>query len=231
MFRKGFTLIELLIVVAIIAILAAIAVPNFLEAQVRAKVSRVKSDLRTLATAIEAYTVDHNKQPLDYSVGRGDRAISNLPPGALQPSGIPHPGYGEGTGTFRGPGLSTPIAYISDCWLKDPFVSATESSLLVDYDQQVYTYNWFTPDGVLRGVNSPVATYQSNRYADHYGAWRIGSIGPDRNWYNAPGATSGVPRASIVYDPTNGTVSYGNIWRSQKEGEVKTRPPLDNSSN
>ena len=58
--RTGFTLIELLIVVAIIAILAAIAVPNFLEAQIRSKVSRVKSDMRALATAQESYYVDWN---------------------------------------------------------------------------------------------------------------------------------------------------------------------------
>ena len=61
--RDAFTLIELLIVVAIIAILAAIAVPNFLEAQVRAKVSRTISDMRTLNTAIEAYAVDFNLHP------------------------------------------------------------------------------------------------------------------------------------------------------------------------
>ncbi len=62
--KRGFTLIELLIVVAIIAILAAIAVPNFLEAQVRSKVSRVHSDMRSLATAVEAYQVDYNKPPV-----------------------------------------------------------------------------------------------------------------------------------------------------------------------
>jgi len=65
MFRrfKGFTLIELLIVVAIIAILAAIAVPNFLEAQIRSKVSRAKADMRSVATALEAYFTDNNHYP------------------------------------------------------------------------------------------------------------------------------------------------------------------------
>lgn len=60
---KAFTLIELLVVVAIIAILAAIAIPNLLEAQTRAKVSRVKSDLRTHGVALEAYRVDWNRYP------------------------------------------------------------------------------------------------------------------------------------------------------------------------
>src|SRR5690349_18050638 len=60
-FTRAFTLIELLIVVAIIAILAAIAVPNFLEAQTRAKVARVKADMRAVATANVTYKVDTGK--------------------------------------------------------------------------------------------------------------------------------------------------------------------------
>ncbi len=59
----GFTLIELLIVVAIIGILAAIAVPNFLNAQERAKVSRAEADIRSLATALEMYRLDNNDYP------------------------------------------------------------------------------------------------------------------------------------------------------------------------
>src|SRR4051812_8591572 len=71
--KSGFTLIELLIVVAIIAILAAIAVPNFLEAQIRAKVSRCKSDMRTIATAMETYHVDNNHYPETFVNARWER--------------------------------------------------------------------------------------------------------------------------------------------------------------
>lgn len=64
--KHGFTLIELLIVVAIIGILAAIAVPNFLNAQVRAKVARVRADVKALTTALEMYQLDNNKYPIDF---------------------------------------------------------------------------------------------------------------------------------------------------------------------
>lgn len=63
--NTGFTLIELLIVVAIIGILAAIAVPNFLNAQIRAKVSRVVADMRSTSTALEQYRMDNNTYPVD----------------------------------------------------------------------------------------------------------------------------------------------------------------------
>src|SRR5215211_3402823 len=91
MLQKAFTLIELLIVVAIIAILAAIAVPNFLEAQTRAKVSRVKNDQRSLATGLEAYYVDNNSYPcagidtagtFGTAPGLGEKTVQKNPTGA-----------------------------------------------------------------------------------------------------------------------------------------------------
>jgi type II secretion system protein G len=98
--RAGFTLIELLIVVAIIGILAAIAVPNFLNAQTRAKVSRVYSDLRALGNAIEMYRVDNNTYPGGAEFWNGTKWWTKH--------------------TYRFHVLTTPIAYMTTVPI-DPF--------------------------------------------------------------------------------------------------------------
>ena len=63
--ERGFTLIELLIVIAIILILIGIALPNFLEAQIRAKVTKARGEMRSLATALESYQVEWKTYPPD----------------------------------------------------------------------------------------------------------------------------------------------------------------------
>ncbi|HPS03594.1 MAG TPA: prepilin-type N-terminal cleavage/methylation domain-containing protein [Candidatus Sumerlaeota bacterium] len=95
--RDAFTLIELLIVVAIIAILAAIAVPNFLEAQMRAKTSRVMAEFRTCRTAIESYRLDQGLYP-EYN------GLDNYIQPAVAPDAGPH---------FLPYTLTTPVAYLS----------------------------------------------------------------------------------------------------------------------
>jgi len=175
MSKKGFTLIELLIVVAIIAILAAIAIPNFLAAQVRAKVSRAKGELRTVATALESYFVDNNYYPLTEE----DPTISGILPITI----------------------STPIAYLSSARPYDPFKTPGTVA-----DQQIYSYHNLEYDNY------------SAPYKEAYGPWRMCSIGPDSQYWNAPAGVYNW-RHAIEYDPTNGTVSYGNIWRSQKHAD------------
>lgn len=224
---SGFTLIELLIVVAIIAILAAIAVPNFLEAQTRAKVSRVQSDLRSMVTAIESYRIDHGKAPADYSYPTWD-PLPPVPGGGVSgATGILHPGYIV-AGRVK-VGLSTPVAYINNPWVQDPFVGKSGGN--IDFDQQVYTYNIMQPlwDRTYPASGHP---YWNNNYRSFYGEYRIGSIGPDRSFYNPrPNETDGAAWArradSIPYDPSNGTLSAGNIWRSQKSSAETGRPPMD----
>jgi len=120
---KGFTLIELLVVVAIIAILAAIAIPNFLQSQTRANVARVQADFHTLAHGLELYRVDHRLYPegTDNPFKYDEKLASFLGPLA------------QGYYTIRTRGLSgelagqdfhsltTPIAYVTK-FFTDPFI-------------------------------------------------------------------------------------------------------------
>ena len=59
--RAGFTLVEIMIVVAIIALLAAIAVPGFLRARKRSQASRIINDLRLIDSAVDQYAIENNK--------------------------------------------------------------------------------------------------------------------------------------------------------------------------
>jgi prepilin-type N-terminal cleavage/methylation domain-containing protein len=63
--RSGFTLVEIMIVVAIIALLAAIAVPGFLRARKRSQASKILNDLRMISGAIDQYAIENNKKSDD----------------------------------------------------------------------------------------------------------------------------------------------------------------------
>jgi prepilin-type N-terminal cleavage/methylation domain-containing protein len=198
---NGFTLIELLIVVAIIAILALIAVPNFLEAQTRAKVSRVRSDLRSLAVAEEAYRVDWN-------------TFTHLDMGD-------DPTYIEGFCE-----LTTPVAYITSL-PKDAFGEHRYAPNLTRRDPM---YELGT--GVA-GVSSAGTPQSSNATGFPADAFLLTSAGPDHRddtcnphegfnltegqfpWPSLPNNDQAVAAvSSLAYDPTNGTVSGGQVYRT-----------------
>ena len=192
---KAFTLIELLIVVAIIAILAAIAVPNFLEAQIRSKVSRVKSDLRTIATGIESYTVDYHKPMYDGEPGQ------------------PHFGWVSSLKQ-----MTTPIAYLSsvpaDVFQDSSMTevdSAPGTTFFLDHPSDtIHSYDYGT--AYWENVYGDPAVEQ--RWRESFGSslWKIGSCGPDKQFQPEPHLFYGFGND---YDPTNGTISEGDIYRSQ----------------
>jgi general secretion pathway protein G len=217
--NKAFTLIELLIVVAIIAILAAIAVPNFLEAQVRAKVSRVKADQRTLATAVETYFIDNNRYPPDHQFAATSKK---------QNSGVIPSSWDVATLAM----LSTPIAYVTSTNMPDPFFSGASNKtgmgnpgapgeIVLSYRYMNMGYGipdvgYCWGDTMAQGIPA-LATEGILPTA----GWGLKSYGPDRvdsggEWYvfgDIGETASQTPAPDRLYDPTNGTISAGDLMR------------------
>jgi prepilin-type N-terminal cleavage/methylation domain-containing protein len=199
--RKGFTLIELLIVVAIIAILAAIAVPNFLEAQVRAKVSRVKADQRTFATAVEAYTVDHNKPPPGPNTLKNANCVSNP---ITDPPPPPYSHVNIYANIVAQSALTTPVAYMATI-LHDPFSTR-------DWNDVVARKEFHYQDYLHPNLGN---TYKRIFKAGF--TWSILSRGPAKHAVGPQAVIRGDgDKGNEVYDPTNGTMSWGCIVRTNK---------------
>ena len=241
---RGFTLIELLIVVAIIAILAAIAVPNFLEARVRSQVSRVKADQRSYGTAIESYYVDWNEYPNDLArlLGQGTNTPYYFATGDLSNAFILE--------ELMWP-LSTPVSYVTDAFIREPFNGKQGWALFlgnhvfrdqaepVYKDHPLYIYIALPNDAFINlALPIVIGLIQSagvNVNIQQDGGplvrkrWFLVSPGPDTFYtfdrcVSAGGAIDNclfeqIADAAIdsrggIYDPTNGTISAGEIVRT-----------------
>jgi type II secretory pathway pseudopilin PulG len=181
----------LLIVAAIIAILAAIAVPNFLEAQTRAKVSRVKADLRVIACGLEAYCVDHNQYPQAGNNGWARWLCQ----------------------------LSTPVAYLAEGRMMDPFENRRAG--LWQREHPYYYYGMNETQALNTYTSGQLYLPSPARGGScriHW--WMMISAGPDceRNYFGGTIAlnsnlTDPDRFTLFIYDPTNGTLSLGDIIR------------------
>ncbi len=213
--RKGFTLIELLIVVAIIGILAAIAVPNFLNAQNKAKLSRNMADLRAIYYGVEQMQMDTGHMLVDiwdYNTEEGKKIVQDV-----------FHGIGGVSAAQRTPDmilapLTSPIAYMTGI-PQDPFLKNARDLSGRGLDVPLTTYVYVDEDPDIPGSDMFFTLFDRNDSVDvdrkvetiEEGRYAIIGAGPDGVLGNKHISTSS-SIVGIPFDPTNGQLSSGDIY-------------------
>ena len=170
--KPAFSVIELLLVAGIISILVAIAVPNYLDAQVRAQVTQVRLDLNRVEGALHYYHLDTNRYPPAYGLNH----LENGP----WLSG--RPAYDR----FKeGPSIAFPTQYLDYGYMD------LSDRKLADNNR------WMGKTTAAVGLQVPRNTNQ---------AWVLSSVGPERKM-------TLVGSRLTPYDPTNGVISPGKVFR------------------
>ncbi len=212
---SAFTLIELLIVVAIIGILAAIAVPNFLNAQIRAKVARSVADCRNVGVAVESFRVERGMLPIDIWDDDNGVGLERL---KQYFGNIANPA--KATRLMRDvlAPLTTPVTYIAtipqDPFLKDPVTQARSET----WTGQLDTYTYFDRDPAVPDTpwnhDHNIRGYQPGNQAIS----QVKPLGDGEFAFIGAGPDGEVVQSGfrgLPYDTSNGLVSNGNItWRS-----------------
>lgn len=185
---RGFTMIELTTVVLIILLLIAIALPNFLEAQIRARVTVATAEMGSLAQALEEYYLMYRAYPPNRMEKLESGGLSGDASLELGPKGSFHSERGKALIA-----LTTPIALMSFL-PEDPFPP----------DRPEWNHYDFVNAVDLRG--SLVSLSPFNRPGN--AAYMLVSVGPD---YLPHFKAAELPLTGLEYSPTNGTRSRGDI--------------------